>query len=324
MKRLFWLSLVIVVLAAFYASANPDGLEFVSEKLGFIDKGTEWTSPFPDYRVGFLFREKISRISAGILGIAVLLFVFRIAATLIKSRENRSSAIKQILILFSLLLISPSHAFRPLVTDDFGVLDFGKNGIEAGYTIISPKGSASTGNMAVYIKRGLLPNVEFGIEAPYSLANPSGVGDLILHTKIKCLCICEYEGFSTRIDIKLKNADAASGLGTGYYSYSLTGIYSRNTGPCDIHMNAGYTVNESAAAANVLNYSSAVVFDFWGPDQGIMAEYLGTNSAGNTTSSLLAGIRRLSIGGLILDTSYTIGLDNISPNIFVAGLTAEF
>ena len=41
MKKLFLISVVIAVLAAFFASANPDGLDFISEQLGFAGKAIE-------------------------------------------------------------------------------------------------------------------------------------------------------------------------------------------------------------------------------------------------------------------------------------------
>ena len=38
MKKALLLSIAIAIVAAFFASANPDGLEKVAENFGFVDK----------------------------------------------------------------------------------------------------------------------------------------------------------------------------------------------------------------------------------------------------------------------------------------------
>lgn len=84
MKKLFWISIVIAILAAFFASANPDGLDFISENLGFTEKGNERTAPMPDYSVGFLPEGGISTSTAGIVGILIILGIFWLAAHIMK------------------------------------------------------------------------------------------------------------------------------------------------------------------------------------------------------------------------------------------------
>ncbi len=84
MKKLFWISVVIAILAAFFASANPDGLDFVSEKLGFAERGQERTAPMSDYSLKILPEGGISTSLAGIAGILITLSVFRLTVFIIK------------------------------------------------------------------------------------------------------------------------------------------------------------------------------------------------------------------------------------------------
>lgn len=72
MKKLFWLSLVIAVLAAFFASANPDGLDFVAEKLGFAERGQERAALLP--------------YSAGVAGVLITLSIFWLSVYMLKGR----------------------------------------------------------------------------------------------------------------------------------------------------------------------------------------------------------------------------------------------
>lgn len=79
MKKLFGITIVIAILAAFFASANPDGFDFISEKFGFAEKGQERTAPMTDYSVGFLPEGGISTSTAGIAGILITFSFFWLA-----------------------------------------------------------------------------------------------------------------------------------------------------------------------------------------------------------------------------------------------------
>jgi len=77
-KRLMWILLgVCIFIAVFispFASEFPDGLEFVAEKLGFIEKGetTVINSPVPDYSFGFIKNEFVSKALSGVAGVIVV------------------------------------------------------------------------------------------------------------------------------------------------------------------------------------------------------------------------------------------------------------
>ncbi|KPJ68564.1 hypothetical protein AMJ44_06345 [candidate division WOR-1 bacterium DG_54_3] len=88
MKNIILLSILIAILAAFFASSNPDGLEKVAENLGFIDRGIERSSAMTDYSIPFIYQEGISTSIAGILGIFIILGLFWATALFLRKRAG--------------------------------------------------------------------------------------------------------------------------------------------------------------------------------------------------------------------------------------------
>jgi len=80
MKKLLLISLLLVVLAAFFASTHPDGLDKTAEKLGFAGKGTERHSLFTGYAVPFLPEGVISTALAGTAGVMIVAGLFFLSA----------------------------------------------------------------------------------------------------------------------------------------------------------------------------------------------------------------------------------------------------
>ena len=76
MKKVLMLSILIVILAAFFASSHPDGLEKVAQSLGFLDKGIENHSIMTGYTMPFLGEGWLSTAISGILGVLLLLGSF--------------------------------------------------------------------------------------------------------------------------------------------------------------------------------------------------------------------------------------------------------
>lgn len=70
------LAILIAVLASFFASSNPDGLEWVAEKLGFIEKGQGFESLMTDYAMPGINNPVLTAISAGIIGLLVCFSIF--------------------------------------------------------------------------------------------------------------------------------------------------------------------------------------------------------------------------------------------------------
>lgn len=77
MKKIAPLLLVSILLAALlapFASSLPDGLEWVSQKLGFEHKAVDQPivpSPFPDYQIPGISNGAFSTALAGSLGVLI-------------------------------------------------------------------------------------------------------------------------------------------------------------------------------------------------------------------------------------------------------------
>lgn len=86
MKIIFW-ALAIAVLAAFFASKYPDGLDKVSKNLGFGNKGISRTALMTDYQIPFIKQEYISTAAAGVAGTLLIFGAFWLTARTLK-RKN--------------------------------------------------------------------------------------------------------------------------------------------------------------------------------------------------------------------------------------------
>lgn len=69
-------SILVAILASFFASANPDGLEKVAEVLGFGGSAIESTSIMTDYTMPGIKSEVLSTALAGITGILLVFGLF--------------------------------------------------------------------------------------------------------------------------------------------------------------------------------------------------------------------------------------------------------
>ena len=78
----FGLIALIAISAAYLASAFPDGLEFVAEKLGFISAAVEHTSIMTGYTVPQLGETPFSTAVSGILGIGLCFGLFWLTSRL--------------------------------------------------------------------------------------------------------------------------------------------------------------------------------------------------------------------------------------------------
>jgi cobalt/nickel transport protein len=96
-RRFFAVFLLVALLvagvASFYASTHPDGLNFVAEKTGFVDK--EKRSPTSDSPLAGYSTKGIDndRVSGGVAGVAGCLLVLGIAGGLfwaVRSRGERT------------------------------------------------------------------------------------------------------------------------------------------------------------------------------------------------------------------------------------------
>jgi hypothetical protein len=89
------MALLFSIAIAFFisplASSHPDGLEWVAEKLGFIDRGdvAVWeASPMPDYT---LFGDSVpSGMLAGLLGTIIVFFLGWLMGVVVRKRRSQA------------------------------------------------------------------------------------------------------------------------------------------------------------------------------------------------------------------------------------------
>jgi hypothetical protein len=245
MKKLFWVAVVIAILAAFFASANPDGLDSISERFSFAEKGQARTAPMTDYSLKFLPEGGISTSLAGIAGVLIMLGLFWLTAYVLKKGDH--SMKNKAVCLMSLILIvaSPVFAARPLVTDDFYTVTQGGYELEVGYG--TTQNQAAMANVAgLSFKRGFLPQFDLGIEVPYTTSTPSGLNDILLHAKYRLWQRGVDEGLTGRVDYKFNNGEMSQGLGSGDNDFILMFIQRDTTAN-----SGGYLLSTSNAGGTI-------------------------------------------------------------------------
>ena len=84
----FILISLIAISASYLASAFPDGLEFVAEKLGFISAAVERSSLMTDYTVPKLGETPFSTAVSGIIGISLCFGLFWLTSRLSPSPKK--------------------------------------------------------------------------------------------------------------------------------------------------------------------------------------------------------------------------------------------
>ena len=70
-------SLAVVILAGLFASSHPDWLQKVSGDLKLADKAATTPGIFVNYTVSIIHHPAFSRVLAGIIGILIIIFIFR-------------------------------------------------------------------------------------------------------------------------------------------------------------------------------------------------------------------------------------------------------
>ncbi|MFA6431820.1 MAG: PDGLE domain-containing protein [Candidatus Margulisiibacteriota bacterium] len=314
MKKLFYVSIIIAIAAAFFASSHPDGLDFVSEKFGFSEKGQERGAVMAGYAIPHFSEGRISSSLAGVAGVLITLSIFWLAVFVIKKRKFD---IKRniILLSFSVVLISlPVFAARPLVTDDIYTVFPGGYELEIGYS--TTQNQASSINSAnLSIKRGILSNVDLGIEVPYTMSTPSGLNDVFLHAKYRFWEGDAAEGLTARVDYKFNNGNINQGLGSGDSDYGFLLIGSKMFGLTKTHFNVGYVltgVNAGIQSDDYIAYTLALEQPVWGEKGEVVAEYVANNAAQPNPAFIQLGARYIVSSGLKIDAGYSKGLNSNS------------
>lgn len=82
------LATLVVVIAAFLASSDPDGLERVATDNGFIGQATNFVSGlFSGYAIPGIDDPRLSTILSGLLGVAIVLGVMYVLGRLLARRR---------------------------------------------------------------------------------------------------------------------------------------------------------------------------------------------------------------------------------------------
>lgn len=87
MKHKFGVAAIMTILAAFFASSRPDGLDKTAETLGFAAKSRANWSPLPDYNIPGL-SGPVSTVLAALAGLAIFYGLYRLTAKLAKEKPN--------------------------------------------------------------------------------------------------------------------------------------------------------------------------------------------------------------------------------------------
>jgi cobalt/nickel transport protein len=87
-------SLLVAGVASYYASAHPDGLEYVAEQTGFIESAEDSPaseSPLADYQTSGVDDARISGGVAGVIGVVVMLVLSTGLFWVVRRREPADS-----------------------------------------------------------------------------------------------------------------------------------------------------------------------------------------------------------------------------------------
>jgi len=87
MKKRILIAVLIAVSAAFFASRNPDGLDKVSNALGFSGSAKENRAVMKDYEINAIGHTQISTAVAGIIGVFVVFGVFELIYLMFRQKK---------------------------------------------------------------------------------------------------------------------------------------------------------------------------------------------------------------------------------------------
>jgi hypothetical protein len=88
-KKILFLSFTVAILASFFASTNPDGLDKTTGSLGFANCAVEQKSLFTGYSLPLIKEGKISAALAGVLGVLLVFAIFWFINSISKKSKNK-------------------------------------------------------------------------------------------------------------------------------------------------------------------------------------------------------------------------------------------
>jgi cobalt/nickel transport protein len=348
MKRLFdgfvWIGLGMALLIAFFlspfASPSPDGLEKVAETKGFSEKGEGWTfwklAPFSDYTLPCIKNKKVSTALSGLIGTLAIFLIALGVGKLVK----KVPAKKVILFIFfaSIIVFSsmPTHAARPLTTDDAWTVEKGEFQLEVGFDALRQDTHDREYSPSLTLTYGLLERMDLGIGSGYVFSHPkegereNGMADTEIKLKYRWIDEKNWRpALTTSGILKIPTASESKGLGSGQTDFGINAILTKTIGKkWVVHLNLGYTFIGEDHVNNEFNYSVAAQFlltEKW----ALVGEIVGVNNFngrhGDDPFSGLIGTYYSMTDKIILDAGLEIGMSKAAPDFrFTAGLTWLF
>ena len=243
-----------------------------------------------------------------------------------------------LLIIFCLFFIYVplSFAARPLSTDDAGVVDKGYFEVETGleYTNQSDKEFA----LSLVIKRGILDNLDLGIEIPYKFidfgtdAKTDGFDDIKITSKYNFLAEGNIlPAMSVSFSLKTDSGNNDKSLGTGGKEYALNSIFSKSLDKLTLHFNLGYTIKDDLPdqdLRDILTYGLAIEYPL-NERCNLVSEITGENERrydfDDNLMSGLVGFNYVVNENIAYDLGLGFEISEASPDFKITtGLTLSF
>ncbi|MFH1338590.1 MAG: transporter, partial [Candidatus Omnitrophota bacterium] len=163
---------------------------------------------------------------------------------------------------------SVSFAARPLATDDAGVVDKGHFEVESGMEYVNQLDKEVA--LSLVIKRGIIDNLDLGIEIPYKFvdfgqgAKTDGFDDISIVSKYNFLEeTATLPAMSVSFSLKTDSGNDDKSLGTGEKEYGVNAILSKSLDKIALHFNLGYVLKDNLPEQNlrdVLTYGFAIEY----------------------------------------------------------------
>lgn len=243
---------------------------------------------------------------------------------------------KVYLVLFFLSFAFYSYAARPLSTDDSGCVEKGHFESEWGVEYVNQLDKEV--NLSLVLKRGILDNLDFGIEVPYKFidlaegAKTEGFSDIKLMAKLNLIKQIEsLPDVSLSFAYKSDSANDEKSLGTGKPECTITGIFSKVFNNIALHSNLGYTFkkdfddsdnedtfNYALALEYAVNDRLCIVSEIAGDT--VLKREFDDNACGG-----LVGFNYALNEKITIDTGFAFEISEASPDFKVtSGLTISF
>ena len=231
---------------------------------------------------------------------------------------------------------SLSFAARPLSTNDAGTVE--KGTFEVEYGIEYTDGFDNETTMSLAVTRGLLDNLDLGIEVPYGFidakqaSDSDGFSDISVCTKVILLMDKEiFPDLSLAFAYKSDSGNYDKGLGTGKPEYSLSSIFSKSFESFALHSNVGYSFKEDfddEDNEDVLTYGLAIEYSL-NDKFNLVGEVFGDTvlkrKFQDNSCSALLGVNYAITDNIVLDFGAGTGISRVDPDFKVTlGITIGF